>query len=86
MNRKLKLGFFHKEVGIDMGKALQGLLRLGFVAIAVFMAMISSFRVDNAAAFDTCNTCYGDGGCPGGSTKCCTVTLEGTTWTCYKQC
>jgi hypothetical protein len=70
-----------------MVKAFQGFMRLAFVAVAILMAMISAVNVNKTVSADgSCDTCYGAGKCPGGDSKCCTITSGNTTWTCYKEC
>jgi hypothetical protein len=71
-----------------MVKAFQGVMRLAFVAIAIFMAMVSAASVNKtASAFGSCDLCLGAGKCDAdGGTKCCDVTSGGQTYTCYKDC
>jgi hypothetical protein len=60
-------------------------MRLAFVAIAIFMAMISAVNVNKPASADGyCGMC--PNGCSSGDTKCCTVTEGSVTVTCYKGC
>jgi hypothetical protein len=71
-----------------MVNALRGFLRLAFVAMAIFMAMISAFKLNNktASADNACDVCLGAGKCPSGSTKCCDITVGETVTPCYKNC
>jgi hypothetical protein len=75
-----------KEVSKEMINAFQGLLRLALAVMAIFIAAIGYFSLDNKTVSGaTCGDCGSDCKNESASIQCCTIIKDGNPTNCYKK-